>query len=209
MTVQARLLRLLRDREYERVGGTKTLRANARVIAIASLTLRDRVDERRLRADLYDTLRAATIPMPALRHRKRDIPLLVDHFLGEAREEMGHTIEGIKPAAIDRLVRYPWPGNVRELKSVIRGMILTSAGHGPLDVGDLPEEIREGGVAADGEAIRLPPGLPLREIERRVIEATMTQTGGDRTHTARILGIGLRTLQRRLAAYRHGPDLPE
>ncbi len=204
MNVQARLLRLLRDHEYERVGGTKTLRADTRLVAIGSLSLRERVDEGRIRGDLYDTLRTATIVMPALRHRKRDIPLLVDHLLGEAREETGRAIGGIKPAAMDRLVRYPWPGNVRELKSVVRAMVLTSVGDGPLDVGDLPEEIREGSASVEGEEIRLPAGLSMAEIERRVIEATLARTGGDRKAAARILGIGLRTLQRRLVGYRQG-----
>ncbi len=204
MNVQARLLRLLRDHEYERVGGTKTLRADTRLVAIGSLALRERVDEGRIRADLYDTLRTATIVMPALRHRKRDIPLLVDHLLGEAREETGRPIAGIKPAAMDRLVRYPWPGNVRELKSVVRAMVLTSVGDGPLDVGDLPEEIREGSGSVEGEEIRLPAGLSMAEIERRVIEATLARTGGDRKAAARVLGIGLRTLQRRLVGYRRG-----
>jgi DNA-binding NtrC family response regulator len=204
MNVQARLLRLLRDHEYERVGGTKTLRADTRLVAIGSLSLRERVDEGRIRADLYDTLRTATIVMPALRHRKRDIPLLVDHLLGEAREETGRVIAGIKPAAMDRLVRYPWPGNVRELKSVVRAMVLTSVGDGPLDVGDLPEEIREGSGSVEGEEIRLPAGLSMVEIERRVIEATLVRTGGDRRAAARVLGIGLRTLQRRLVGYRRG-----
>jgi DNA-binding NtrC family response regulator len=204
MNVQARLLRLLRDHEYERVGGTKTLRADTRLVAIGSLSLRERVDEGRIRADLYDTLRTATIVMPALRHRKRDIPLLVDHLLGEAREETGRVIAGIKPAAMDRLVRYPWPGNVRELKSVVRAMVLTSVGDGPLDVGDLPEEIREGSGSVEGEEIRLPAGLSMVEIERRVIEATLVRTGGDRKAAARVLGIGLRTLQRRLVGYRRG-----
>jgi DNA-binding NtrC family response regulator len=202
MSVQARLLRLLRDRDYERVGGTRTLRADARLIAIGSLTLRERVDDGRIRADLYDTLRTATIVMPALRHRKRDIPLLADQLLREAREESGRAIAGITPAAMDRLVRYPWPGNVRELKSVLRAMVLMSVGEGSLDVGDLPEEIREGTGSLEGEEIRLPAGLTLGEVERRVIEATLSRTDGNRRETARILGIGLRTLQRKLGEYR-------
>lgn len=202
-SVQGRLLRLLRDREYERVDGRKILRADVRLIAIGSLSLRDRVDEGRVRADLYDTLRAAAIVMPALRHRKRDIPLLADQLLREANEEAGRAITGVTPAAMDRLVRYPWPGNVRELKSVIRGMVLTAAGEGPLDAGDLPEEIREGsGTLVEGEELRLPPGLTMAEVERRVIEATLSRTAGDRREAARILGIGLRTLQRRLVQYR-------
>jgi DNA-binding NtrC family response regulator len=101
---------------------------------------------------------------------------------------------------MDRLVRYPWPGNVRELKNVIRGMVQTAAGSGPLDLGDLPEEIREGTTPAEAE-IRVPLGMPLSEVERRIIEATLAHLNGDRRRTAEALGIGLRTLQRRLAEY--------
>ncbi len=200
LPLQGRLLRLLRDREYERAGGQLTRHADVRLIAIASPAIRDRVDGGSLRGDVYDYLRAVTIEMPALRHRKRDIPLLVNHFLSEAAGELGRPIEGIKPVAMDRLVRYPWPGNVRELKSVIRGMVQVAAGSGPLDVGDLPEEIRADSTGGESE-IRIPLGLSLAEVERRLIEATLQKADGDREEAARILGIGLRTLQRRLAEY--------
>jgi DNA-binding NtrC family response regulator len=203
-TTQGRLLRLLRDSEYERDFGTRPVRADVRVIAIAPPDLRARVEEGRFRADLHDHLRSVALDLPALRHRRRDIPLLAEHFLMEAREESNRAIAGIQPAAMDRLVRYEWPGNVRELKSVIRGMVLTAAGDGPLDIGDLPEEIRRAGVEPAGE-IRVSTGTSLGEVERRLIEATLVQQHGDRAATARILGIGLRTLQRRLASYAGRP----
>jgi DNA-binding NtrC family response regulator len=200
--VQARLLRLVRGREFERTGGRRTRHADLRIIAIATHLLRERVQAGVFRPDLHEHLRAVTIELPALRHRKRDIPLLVEHFLSEATAESGKGIEGIKPAALDRLSRYSWPGNVRELKSVIRGMVQLCPGPGPLDVGDLPEEIRE--WRKEVTEITLPIGLSIAEVERRMIESTLSQTGGDRSRTAEILGIGLRTLQRRLAAYRSG-----
>ncbi|MBD3160928.1 MAG: response regulator [Candidatus Eisenbacteria bacterium] len=197
---QRRLVRLLRDGEYERTGGGRTRRPDVRLLAVAPPDLRQRVGEGRFRRDLFDHLRAVTIEMPALRHRKRDIPLLVDHFLQEAARESGREVDGVQPVVIDRLVRYPWPGNVRELKGVVRAMVQSASPEGPIDVADLPAEIREGTGRNDNE-IRIPIGLRLAEIERRVIEATLRRTGGDRAETARILGVGLRTLQRRLAEY--------
>lgn len=201
--VQARLLRLLRDGEFDRSGSTKPRTSNLRLIAVSSLALKDRVAEGRFRADLYDQLRPVTIEIPALRHRKRDIPLLIDHFLAEAKEETGRSVDGILPEAMDLLVRYSWPGNVRELKSVVRGMVIGSSGSGPVGPADLPEEIRLPRETLEGE-VHLPVGISLAEAERRLIEATLIRTEGDRRKAARILGIGLRTLQRRIASYRLG-----
>ena len=198
--VQGRIVRLLREREYEQIEGKRTREADVRIVAIGPLDLRRHANTGRFRSDLYDLLQTVTIEMPALRHRKRDVALLVNHFLSEAREETGRMISGIKPAVMDRLVRYSWPGNVRELKNVIRGMVQTSTSTDPFDVGDLPEEIREGSGSAEVE-IHVPLGMALAEVERRVIEATLTHLSGDRRQAARVLGIGLRTLQRRLAEY--------
>jgi DNA-binding NtrC family response regulator len=202
LSIQGRLLRMVRDREFERTGGRKTRRADVRVIAIGSVSLRGKVDQGVFRADLYDNLRAATIEMPPLRHRKRDIPLLAEHFLEEAGAETDRSISGIKPAAMDRLRNYTWPGNVRELKSVIRGIVLSAPGAGPIDVSDLPEEIRAGGSLESNETIPIRVGSTLADAERGLIEATLKTTEGDRVRAAEILGIGLRTLQRRLAGYR-------
>ncbi len=207
-SIQARVLRLMRGGEFERAGSTKPRRCDLRLIAVASLALQDRVAEGRFRIELYDLLRGVTIEIPALRHRKRDIPLLIDHFIGEAKEETGRSIEGIRPEAMDLLVRYSWPGNVRELKSVVRGLALASAGPRMIGPADLPEEIRVPRDPRDGE-IRLQVGIQLAEAERRLIEATLARWDGDRRKTARVLGIGLRTLQRRLAQYRkRGPTHP-
>lgn len=197
---QERIIRLLRDREYEEVSGDQTIRADVRVLAISPPDMKGLVDSGLFHSELYDLLRAATIEMPTLRHRKRDIPLLVNHFLQDAQEDSDHQIEGIEPAAIDRLVRYSWPGNVRELKNVIRGLVETATGRQVLGLSDLPEEIREWTGAPDTE-ISVPIGTALAEVERRVIQMTLAHLGGDRRRTARILGIGLRTLQRRLAEY--------
>jgi len=199
--VQGRLLRLLKDGEFERCGGRRTRRADIRVLAIAAADLRERARDGRFRSDLHDFLRAATIELPPLRNRRRDIPLLVDHFLTEATREMGRQPARITPAALDRMVRYPWPGNVGELKSVIRGMILLAGGERSLDLVDLPQEIREG-IAPGSEELRLPAGSSLEEIERQVIEQTLARIGGNRERTAEALGISLRTLQRRLASYK-------
>lgn len=197
---QNRLLRYLKDGEFERLGSERMHRTDARIIGIATLRIRDRVVEGRFRPDLFDLLRAVTIEMPALRHRRRDIPLLAHHFLGEAVEETGKTVAGIRPAAMERLVRHSWPGNVAELKSVIRAMVELSQGSGPLDVGDLPVETREG-IDDPASILRIPVGTSIAEAERQLIEATLEHCEQDRGRAARMLGIGLRTLQRRLADY--------
>lgn len=202
LSVQGRLLRLMRDKEFERVGGRTTQRPDVRVLAIGSESLRNEVERGAFRADLYDNLRAVTIEMPPLRHRKRDIPLLTEYFLEEACETNGCSVSGIKPAAMECMRRYAWPGNVRELKSVIRGIVLSLPSGGAIDVSDLPDEIRRNGPSDADEIVQIPVGLGLAEAERRLIMAALKRSGGDRGEAARVLGIGLRTLQRRLAHYR-------
>ncbi|MDM7915833.1 MAG: sigma-54 dependent transcriptional regulator [Candidatus Eisenbacteria bacterium] len=197
---QGKALRLVASRAFERVGGRRTRKLDARILAIGSHLTRQKAESGELRGDLFDALRSITIELPALRQRRRDIPLLVEHFLGEIAGQSGRSIQGIQPAALDRLVRYAWPGNVRELKSVLRGMVLAGSGSGPVDVADLPEEIRSG-PAGEAEEIRIPIGSTIAEAERKLIESTLAHTRGDRARAARILGIGLRTLQRRLSEY--------
>ena len=195
-TVQIRLLRVLQDRSFERVGGSRTLKADVRLIAATSRDLAAEVAAGRFREDLYLRLSVVRIQMPPLRARSEDIPLLVDGFIRELDREHGRRVTGITRGALDRLVRHPWPGNVRELRNTIEGMVMFAEGRRALDLSDLPDTLRE---AADaGEKLELRVGMTVDEAERRLVGATLRHCGNDKPRAAAMLGIGLRTLYRKL-----------
>ncbi len=196
---QVGLLRVLRDRSFERVGGDETLKADVRLIAATHRDLAAEVRAGRFREDLHDRLGVARIQMPSLRERREDIPLLVDGFIRDFNHEHGRKVTGITRGALDRLVRHPWPGNVRELEATIEGMVLLAREKRPLDVSDLPEALREGADPAD--RLELVVGMTVDEAERRLIAATLRRVGGDKPRAAAMLGIGLRTLYRKIERY--------
>lgn len=161
-STQAKLLRVLQDHEFERVGGTHSIRVNVRVIAATNRNLTDMVKAGGFRSDLFYRLNVFPVQMPALRERKSDMALLARHFLGLFAKRMGKPVKDLSPAALERLMRYPWPGNVRELQNVIeRAVILAS---GPLLEIDDALELRLEDKTADS-----PPGGTLEEMERNYI----------------------------------------
>ncbi|MFN8548985.1 MAG: sigma-54 dependent transcriptional regulator [Candidatus Eisenbacteria bacterium] len=196
---QAKLLRVLSTGEYERVGGEVVRRTDVRVLASTSSDLLELVRSGRFREDLYYRLAVVRLDLPALRHRRQDIPLLIDHFRHEAAATLRREAPGISPRAMNRLLRYEWPGNVRELKNVITGMVLSAERDAGLDVEDLPPPIRD--IADEGEGLFLPLGTPLMEAERRLIEATLKYARFDKQAAAKMLGVSVRTLFRRAAQY--------
>jgi len=196
---QVGLLRVLRDRSFERVGGAETLKADVRLIASTHRDLAAEVRAGRFREDLHDRLGVARIQMPSLRERREDIPLLVDGFIRDLDREHGRKVTGITRGALDRLVGHPWPGNVRELRATIEDMVLLAREKRALDVSDLPEALREGAEPAD--RLELVVGMTVGEAERRLIAATLRRVGGDKPRAAAMLGIGLRTLYRKLERY--------
>ncbi len=198
--VQAKLLRVLQDREFERVGGSETLRVDVRMIAATEADLAERVASGAFREDLFYRLGVARIAMPALRERADDIPLLVESFIREFNRRHARRVTGITPGAAERLRRYGWPGNVRELRSVVEGMVASALGRRPLDVSDLPDRLR--GRARPPGRLTLTVGMTIEEAERQLIAATLRHTGGDKQRAAQLLGIGLRTLYRKIARYR-------
>jgi len=195
-TVQIKLLRVLQDRSFERVGGNESLKADVRLIASTSRDLAAEVAAGRFREDLYYRLSVVRVQMPPLRARSEDIPLLVGGFIRELDREHGRHVTGITRGALDRLMRYPWPGNVRELRNTVEGMIMFAEGRRPLDLSDLPDTLRE--VDGAGEKLELRVGMTVDEAERRLISATLSHCGNNKPRAASMLGIGLRTLYRKL-----------
>ena len=194
---QAKLLRVLQNYEFERLGGTETLHVDVRVIAATNADLEARVREGRFRQDLYFRLNVVPLLIPPLRVRREDIPLLVHAFIRRFADRNHKEVSGITPDALHRLVTHSWPGNVRELENCIERMVVTSDKR-ILDVDNLPPEILP--LAAPPPA-PFPVGLTMREIEERAIRETLAATHGNRSEAARLLGIALRTLHRKIREY--------
>jgi DNA-binding NtrC family response regulator len=199
--IQAKLLRVLQEREFERVGGSTTLRVDVRMIAATNRNLEAEVRSGRFREDLYYRLNVVAIQLPPLRERREDIPLLVEAFIREFNEEHGKQVRGVTKGAIDILSRYAWPGNVRELKNAVEGMVLFAAAGHLLGVDDLPDTLRDSAAAAPGEQVPVQVGMTLAEAERRLIAATYRASGANKRRASATLGIGLRTLYRKLKEY--------
>ena len=284
-STQVKLLRVLEEREFTRVGGAQSISVNVRVIAATNRPLREYVEEGSFRSDLYYRLNVLSIYLPPLRERSEDIPILVRRFIRDFTAEHGRPFPGISAATMEMLVQYPWPGNVRELRNLVESMVVLAHGR---EIGpeDLPRQIREGGAArflpvrvgpapgqagqADGRelefilrsllelklqveelrrridddrgaslggprgayigevlpatsvtpavaaigprdevpppnVVSIVPGMKMTEVERAVIEAALKETRGNRRKAADLLGIGERTLYRKIKEYR----LPE
>ncbi|UCE02299.1 MAG: sigma-54-dependent Fis family transcriptional regulator [Candidatus Latescibacterota bacterium] len=194
MATQTKVLRVLQEGEFDRVGATRTQRVDVRIIAATNVDLERAVRERRFREDLYYRLRVIQVKLPPLRERKSDIPLLVDHFIRSYSAKDGKRISGIEPAALAALVDYSWPGNVRELENAIERAVVLVRGD-KLTLSELPPEVLN---RAPENRITFTLGTPLREMERRMIAETLRYTDGDKTKAARMLGITARTIYRKL-----------
>ena len=201
--LQVRLLRFLLDRGVERGAGREALRVDARLIVSTSRDLAEEVRAGRFREDLYLKLSAVRIEIPPLRQRLDDLPLLAQALLAELQREHGRRVKGLTRGALERLARHDWPGNVRELLNVLESMVVFGAdsrrGIRLLGVADLPPAWREADDA--GEELRISVGMTAAEAERRLIEATMRHARQDKPRAAAMLGIGLRTLYRKLEAF--------
>jgi DNA-binding NtrC family response regulator len=200
---QLRLLRALQERAVERVGGRAPLKADVRVVAATAASLAREVAAGTFRDDLFARLSLVVIRMPPLRERAEDLAPLASGFIREFNREHGRRVTGVTPGALERLAHYAWPGNVRELRNTIEGMVVFAEGRRPLDLSDLPHALREG--TSDPHAVTLVAGMTVEEAERELIAATLLHTGYDKTRAATMLGIGLRTLYRKIKRY----GLPE
>ena len=201
LATQAKLLRVLETREVQPVGGNQLQKVDIRLIAATNRDLKTMVRDRTFREDLLYRLQVVTVELPPLRDRKGDIPLLVDHFVSEFAAQHGRAVRGIAPEARTALLRYDWPGNVRELRNTIESMVLLARG-GILLLEDVPDSVRaeDAGGTTRGGAFDL-AGRSLAEVERELIRENLKVLGGNREKTAKVLGIGERTLYRKIREY--------
>lgn len=203
IATQIKLLRVLENGEITRVGSNDPIKVNVRVLSATNQNLEEAVHAGRFRADLYHRLKVITIRLPSLAERPEDIPVLTDHFVRMFTKKHGKHIRGVSAAARRVLQTYRWPGNVRQLRNVVESMTVVDF-DGILDVDDLPEELvdRSAPVAADHPvSLANLVGRPLEELERMFIAETLRSTGGNREEAARLLGIGERTLYRKIKEY--------
>jgi two-component system, NtrC family, response regulator HydG len=193
--VQVKLLRVLQDGKFERLGGTRTIDADVRILAATNKDLHREVEEKRFREDLFYRLNVINIRIPSLRERKQDVQLLAMHFLKLYADKNKKAIEGFTEDAMLALTSYDWPGNVRELENAIeRAVVFTNGKHVALPV--LPQAVSA--FAESRHSLTFKIGTPLRELERKAIDITLQHTRGDKNLAARLLGVATRTIYRHL-----------
>ncbi len=198
--LQAKLLRVLQEREIDRIGGSRSVPMNARVVAISNVDLKKAVSERKFREDLYYRINVVPFTIPPLRERKGDIPLLVTHFLEKFCQMNQREMLKMSDAALARLVGNPWKGNIRELENTIERAVLISNGpkllpeHLFLDVDEFDD--------AAQPAISIQAGMTVKEMEKKLITKTLSDVDDNRTRAAELLGISIRTLRNKLKEYK-------
>ena len=192
--LQVKILRVLEERKFERVGGTETLHVDVRLVAATNRDLKQKVADGTFREDLFYRLYVVNLTLPPLRDRDGDVVLLAQHYLKSLAAENGKPGLALAPEALDALAAYPWPGNVRELRNVIERMVVLGSGE-KLTVRDLPPSFRLAAGRAESAAR---PGSALRDAERQLIEEALRKNKGSRTKAAQDLGISRRTLHRKI-----------
>jgi DNA-binding NtrC family response regulator len=201
LTMQAKLLRVIEDGVVTPVGSNKATVVDVRVISATNHNLTKLIERNTFRQDLYFRIRGVNLVLPSLRERPEDIPILAEHFLREAVEDTGSKVTGITEAAMNILIGYEWPGNIRQLKNSIRTMVVM-CDRPQIDVPDLPPEISPRrqlpGASASPASLA---GVSLNELEKKAIADTLARTQGNREKAAKILGIGERTLYRKIREY--------
>jgi DNA-binding NtrC family response regulator len=203
LPVQVKLLNVLQEEAFQRVGGNATVSVDVRIIAATHQDLEAMLEEGRFRQDLYFRLNVVSIAIPRLRDRTSDIPLLVEHFVEKHAEKNGKQIDGVSREALDRIIRYPYPGNVRELENALERAVVLCRGN-RIEVEDLPPSIRNCGPVGPGREPEFGKAtLPqmVEDLERRTIIRALEQTGGVRTKAADLLGISERNLRYKMEKY--------
>jgi two-component system response regulator HydG len=207
MATQIKLLRVLESGEITRVGSNTPVRVNVRILSATNRNLEDAIASGAFRSDLYHRLKVVTVAIPPLRDRSGDIPLLIEHFVKQFAKRHGKQIKGVSLAARVKLGSYPWPGNVRQLRNVVESMVVVDCDE-TLDVDDLPLELEPDvpptaltGPVDMATGLQALVGKPLEEVERIFITETLKLTGGNREQAAALLGIGERTLYRKIKEY--------
>jgi transcriptional regulator with GAF, ATPase, and Fis domain len=215
LSAQVRLLRVMQDGEFTRVGGNEVVKTDVRVIAASNVDLKRAVELGSFRQDLFYRLSVFPIKLPSLRERPEDIHPLVIHFIEHYKQKTGRFISGISKDALQALITYEWQGNVRELENAIERAVIIASGR-QIELEDLPEaiskialeardriKVERARAASEGRTTTFEVTVPssMEEIERQAIEATLDYTEGDKSHAARALGIGRKTLYRKLEQY--------
>ncbi|NBO65492.1 MAG: GAF domain-containing protein [Acidobacteria bacterium] len=203
LSAQVSLLRILQDGEFTRVGGSEVIRTDVRVIAATNKNLEDEIERGRFRRDLYYRLNVYPIHLPPLRERRDDIEQLVAYFIDRYQQKIGRRVTGISDQALNMLRQYSWPGNVRELENCLERAVIMAAGRVITDT-DLPEAIRSHQLPLVSGVIEILLPKRMDEIEEVAINHTLLLTNGDKAKAARLLGIGRKTLYRKLDDYRRG-----
>lgn len=191
---QVKLLRVLQEKTFERVGGEKTISVDVRIVAATNRNLEDEVKAGRFREDLYYRLNVVRIEMPSLRERKDDIPLLMHSFLREFNIENEKNIKGFDNRSKSALIKYNWPGNIRELKNCIESAVVMCTGD-EIRMEDLPSSIR---AQSEEKTISIPIGISMEEAEKIIIQENLAANNNNKSKTADILGIGRKTLHRKI-----------
>ncbi|MCC5878028.1 MAG: sigma-54-dependent Fis family transcriptional regulator [Candidatus Sumerlaeia bacterium] len=195
--LQVRLLRVLQEQEFERVGGTKSVKVDTRVVAATNRDLKKEAEAGRFREDLYYRLNVVRIDLPPLRERTDDIPLLAHQFLKEFCTEHGKDLV-MGQKSMNALQNYHWPGNVRQLRTIIESAVILTPGK-EIQPRNLPEEVRSD--ASPSNSVRLRVGMTVSDAERELIRATLSEFAGNKAKAARVLGLGRKTLYRKLEEY--------
>jgi DNA-binding NtrC family response regulator len=201
LEMQVKLLRVLEQREFMRVGGNENIKVDIRLVAATNADLEAAVEAGRFRNDLYYRLKVVTLKIPPLRERPEDIPLLANHFLKQFAKENGREGMRFSPEVMARLVQARWEGNVRELRNLVESLVVLAPAD-ELGLDQLPDEYQVERLPAPPDPKAGAEARTMEEIERHAILQALERTGGNRTQAAEILGIGLRTLQRKLKEYR-------
>lgn len=194
LATQVKLLRVLQEHKFERVGGEKSIEVDVRVVAATNRNLEDEVKAGRFREDLFYRLNVVRIEMPALRERMDDIPLLMYSFLREFNIENKKNIKGFDKASKAAMIKYNWPGNIRELKNAVESAVVMCTGD-EIKIEDLPRALRSQG---EEKVITIPIGITMDEAEKIIIQENLAANKGNKSRTADILGIGRKTLHRKL-----------
>ena len=197
LQTQVKLLRVIQEREFERVGGEERIKVDVRIISASNRNLKDEIERGNFREDLYYRLNVVSIHVPPLRERPDDIPLMVHKFIEEFSKENNREIEGITNGALQALMSYKWPGNVRELRNVIESIVVLTKAR-IITEQDLPV-----GVLSKDEksSLKIPVGISLADAEKQLIMFTLEYTGGNKTKASEVLKIGRKTLHRKLSEY--------
>jgi DNA-binding NtrC family response regulator len=202
LPLQAKLLRVLQEHEFERVGGSRTIKVDARIIATTNRDLVQAVAAGKFREDLYYRLHVVPIKVPRLAERKGEVEFLLGKFLAQFATKHNKVIPRISPIALDQLARYPWPGNVRELRNYAERAVILSTGDGELTYADIvPSQAASSEDAVMGDGQTFPT---LSEVEKRLIYLALKKTSGNRNEAASLIGINVRTLRNKLKEY-EGP----